>query len=120
MSKERRKHLKPVENRPGKMYSSCKVQKNVLTAVYLLNQFYQLYQLETPTYKLAKYLVPILVVGNRATQDTFLSLKQTRINNFYIPLFESIFTSLRLKKMSLSSSINHYHINSKNNLKQTI
>ena len=42
MSKERRKHLKPVGNRPGKMDGSCKVQKNVLTAVYLLNQFYQL------------------------------------------------------------------------------
>ena len=39
------------------------------------------------------------VVDNRATSDTFLSLKRIRIHNFHIPFFESIITSLRLKKV---------------------
>ena len=52
------------------------------------------------------------VVGNRATQDTFSSLKEIRIRNFHIPFFESVFTSLRLEKVPWVALFPTTHINS--------
>ena len=57
MSKEMRKFVKPVGTRPGIMYGNCKVHKQVdgcLPFRPILSA------LQTPTYNLAKFLVPIL------------------------------------------------------------
>ena len=44
MSEETGKHLKPVGTRPGIMYGSCKVHKNVSLALHLSDQFFLLYK----------------------------------------------------------------------------
>ena len=44
LAEETRRHLKPVGTRPGIMYGSCKVHKNVLIAVHLSGKFYLLYK----------------------------------------------------------------------------
>ena len=58
MTEKTRKSLKPVSTRPGIMYGSCKAHKasvgNCLPFRPILSA------LNTPTYKLAKFLVPIL------------------------------------------------------------
>ena len=58
MSEETRRHLKPVGTRPGIMYDSCKVHKKCVDGCPLFRPI--LSALQTPTYKLAKYLVSIL------------------------------------------------------------
>ena len=58
MSKETRKQLKPVETRPGIMYGSCKAHKKCAHCDPPFRPI--LFALQTPTYKLAKYLVPNL------------------------------------------------------------
>ena len=44
MSEQTRKHLKLVGTRPGIMYVSCKVRKNVPIAVHVSDQFYLLHK----------------------------------------------------------------------------
>ena len=51
-----------------------------------------------------------LAVVNRATQDTFFSLKVKNFWHFHIPFFESIFILFMTKKCDLVSTTNHYHI----------
>ena len=55
LSEETRRHLKPVETRPGIMYGSFKLKKKSCPLFRPI-----LSALETPTYKLARLLVPIL------------------------------------------------------------
>ena len=50
-----------------------------------------------------------IVVWNRATRDTFSSLKVTLFNYFHIPFFKPFLTQLWPKKMTLLKSILHYH-----------
>ena len=58
MTEKTRKSLKPVGTRPGIMYGSCKVHK---ASVGNFPPFRPIFSaLNTPTYKLAKFLVPIL------------------------------------------------------------
>ena len=58
MTEKTRRSLKPVGNRPGVMYGSCKAHK---VSVGNCPPFRPtLSALNTPTYKLAKFLVPIL------------------------------------------------------------
>ena len=58
MTEKTRKSLKPVGTRPGVMYGSCKVRK---VSVVNCPPFRPILSvLNTPTYKLAKCLVPIL------------------------------------------------------------
>ena len=58
MTEKTRKSLKPVGTRPGIMYGSCKVHK---ASVGNCTPFRPILSaLNTPTYKLAKYLAPIL------------------------------------------------------------
>ena len=57
-SEESRKHLKPVWTRPGIIYGSCKVHKKCVDDCPPFRPI--LSALQTPTYKFAKYLVPIL------------------------------------------------------------
>ena len=58
MSKEMRKFVKPVGTRPGIMYGNCKVHKQQVDGCPLFRPI--LSALQTPTYNLAKFLVPIL------------------------------------------------------------
>ena len=58
MSKEMRKFVKPVGTRPGIMYRNCKVHKQQVDGCPLFRPI--LSALQTPTYNLAKFLVPIL------------------------------------------------------------
>ena len=58
MSEEIWKYMKPVQTRPGIMYGSCKVHKKCVDGCPPFKPISS--ALQTPTYKLAKYLVPIL------------------------------------------------------------
>ena len=58
MTGKTRKSLKPVGTRPGVMYGSCKVHKASVGNCPPFRPI--LSALNTPTYKLAKFLVPIL------------------------------------------------------------
>ena len=58
MSKEMRKFVKPVGTRPGIMYGNCKVHKQQVDGCPTFRPI--LSTLQTPTYNLAKFLVPIL------------------------------------------------------------
>ena len=42
ISKEARRHLKPVEFRPRIMYGSCKVKKSLLIAAYFSDRYFLL------------------------------------------------------------------------------
>ena len=53
-----RRRVKPVGNRPGIMHGSCKVHNECVDGNPPFRPI--LPALQTPTYKLAKYLVPIL------------------------------------------------------------
>ena len=43
MSEETRSYVKPVGTRPGIIYDSCKVNKNVTIVTHLFDQFYLSY-----------------------------------------------------------------------------
>ena len=58
MSKEMCKFVKPVGTRPGIMYGNCKVHKQQVDGCPPFRPI--LSALQTPTYNLAKFLVPIL------------------------------------------------------------
>ena len=58
MSKEMRKSIKPVGTTPGTMYGLCKVHKQEVDGCLPFRQILSV--LQTPTYNLAKFLVPIL------------------------------------------------------------
>ena len=72
MSEEIRRHLKPADARPGIMHGFSKVHKNCVDDCPPFIRI--LSALQTPTYKLAKYLVPILepLTTNKYTvKDSF-------------------------------------------------
>ena len=58
LSKETLRHLKPVATRPGIMYDSCTFHKKCVDSCLLFRPI--LSGLQTPTYKLARFAVPIL------------------------------------------------------------
>ena len=58
ISEETRRSLKPVGTRPGIMYGLCKVHKDIIDNCPPFRPI--LSAINTPTYKLAKCLVPIL------------------------------------------------------------
>ena len=72
MTEKTRKSLKPVGTRPGVMYGSCKVHKASVGNCPPFRPI--LSALNTPTYKLAKFLVPILkplATNEFAVKDSF-------------------------------------------------
>ena len=72
MTEKTRKSLKPVGTRPGVMYGSCKVHKASVENCPPFRLI--LSALSTPTYKLAKFLVPILkplTTNEFAVKDSF-------------------------------------------------
>ena len=73
MSEETRRHLKRVGTRPDIMCGSCKVHKTCVNGCPLLRPI--LSALQTPTDKLAKYLVANLepLTNNKYTvKDSFI------------------------------------------------
>ena len=70
MTEKTRKSLKPVGTRPGVMYGSCKVHKASVGNCPPFRPI--LSALNTPTYKLAKFLVPTL---RSLTTNEFTDLK---------------------------------------------
>ena len=58
ISEETRKSLKPVGTRPGIMYGLCKVHKDIIDNFPPFRPIFS--TINTPTYKVAKFLVPIL------------------------------------------------------------
>ena len=78
ISEETRRHLKPVGTRLGIMHGSCKVHKKCVDGCPPFRPI--LSALQTPTYKLAKYLVPILepLTNNKYTvKDSFNIVTET-------------------------------------------
>ena len=103
MSEETRKHLKQVGTRPGIMYGSCKVHKKCVDGCPPFRPI--LSALQTPTYKLAKYLVPILepLTTNKYTvKDSFkfaTEIVEQDSSNFMGSLdIDSLFTNIPLEE----------------------
>ena len=72
ISEEIRRQLKPLGTRPGIMYGSCKVHKKCVDGCLSFRPI--LSALQTPTDKLAKYLVPILeplTINKYSVKDSF-------------------------------------------------
>ena len=105
-----RKFVKPVETRPGVMYRNCKVNKQQVDGCPRFQPI--LSALQTPTYNLAKFLVPILnpLTKNEYTvkdsfqfaeeiceQDPALSMGSSDV--------DSLFTNIPLMKLLIFASI---------------
>ena len=105
MSREMRKSIKPVGTRQGTMYGVCKVHKQEVDGCPPFRPI--LSTLQTPTYNLAKFLVPILdpLTKNEYTvkesidfaegfceQDPSLSMGSLDVDSLFtnIPLDENI------------------------------
>ena len=103
MMEQTRKSLKPVGTRPGVMYGSCKVHKasvgNCLPFQSILSAF------NTPTYKLAKFLVPILkpLSTNEFTVKNSFHFAEEIVDQQYDVFMgsldvDSLFTSIPLEE----------------------
>ena len=120
MSEETQRHLKPVRTRPGIMHSSCKVYKNCVSGFPPFRLISS--ALQTPTYKLVKYLVPILepLITNKYTvkdsfnfaseiveQDSSSFMGSLDINSLFtnIPLEET--TEIRTNNLFKNNEILH-------------
>ena len=103
MSEETRRHLKPVATRPEVMYGSCKVYKKCVDGCPSFRP--SLSALQTVTYKLEKYLVPILepLTKNKCiVKDSFnftTEIVEQDSSNFMRSLdIDSLFTNIPLEK----------------------
>ena len=103
MSEETRKHLKPVGITLRIMYGSCKVHKIYVDGCPPFRPI--LSPLQTSTYKLEKYLVPILeqLTTNKYTvKDSFnfaTGIVEQDSSNFMGSLdIDSLFTNIPLKE----------------------
>ena len=103
MTEKTRKYLKPVGSRPGFMYGSCKVHEARVGNCPPFRRI--LSALNTPTYKLAKLLVPILkpLTTNEFTvKDSFHFSEEIVdqqhdlvMGSFYV---DSLFTNIPLEE----------------------
>ena len=75
MTEKSRKLLKPVASRPDVMYGSCKVHSASVENCPQCRPF--LSALNTPTYKLAKFIVPILkpLITNEFTVKNYFHFR---------------------------------------------
>ena len=87
MAEKTRKSLKPVSSRPGVMYGSYKVYKASAGNFPPFRPV--LSALNTPTYKLAKFLVPILkpLATNKFTVKDSFHFKEEIVDNNMISLW---------------------------------
>ena len=76
ISEKTRRSLKPVGTRPGIMYALCKVQKDIIDNCSPFRPI--LSTINTPTYKLAKFLVPTLksLSSNESTVKNLLAFAE--------------------------------------------
>ena len=103
MTEKTKKSLEPVSTRPGAMYGSSKVHK---TSVENCPPFRPILSaLNTPTYKLAKFLVPILkpLTTNEFTfKDTFHFAEEIvdQQHDFFMGSFhvDSLLTNIPLEE----------------------
>ena len=100
---ETRRHPKPVETRPGIMYGYCKVHKKFVDSSSPFRPISS--ALQTSTYKLAKYLVPILeslAINKYAVTDSFnfaTEFVEQDSSNFMESLdIDSLFTNIPLEE----------------------
>ena len=103
MTERTRKSLKPVGTRPGIMYGSCKVHKATVGICPPFRPI--LLALNTPTYKLAKFLVPILkpLTTNKFTvKDSFHFAEDTvdQLHDLFMGSLDvdSLFPNIHLEK----------------------
>ena len=82
MKEKTRKSLKPVGTRPGAMYGSCKVHKASVENCLLFRPILPV--LNTPNYKLTKFLVQLYRLCQKMNSQLkilFIFLKKLLINN---------------------------------------
>ena len=104
ISEETRRSLKPVGARSGIMYRICKVRKDIINSCPAFRTI--LSAINTPTCKLAKFLLPILksFSRNEYTVRTHLLLMRKLLNMILIFFlrgsqdFDSLFTNIPLKE----------------------
>ena len=100
---ETRRSLKPVGTRPGIMYGLCKVHKDIIDNCPPFRPV--LSAINTPTYKLAKFLVPILksLTSNEYTvKDSFAFVEEIveQGSEFFMGSLDvdSLFTNIPLEE----------------------
>ena len=103
MTEKTRKSLKPVGTRPGIMYGSCKVHKASVGNCPPFRPI--LTALNTPTYKLAKFLVPILKplkTNEFAVKDSFHFAEKIADQQHHLFMgsldVDSLFTNIPLEE----------------------
>ena len=103
MSEETRRPLKPVGFRPGIMYGSCKLHKKIPHGCPTFRPI--LPASKTPTYKLAKYLLPILeslTTNKHTVKDSFnfaTEIVEQDSSNFMNSLnIDSLFNNILLEE----------------------
>ena len=102
-SDETRRSLKPVGTRPDIMYGPCKVHKDIIDNCPPFRPI--LSAINTPTYKLAKFLVPILksLTSNEYTvKDSFAFAEEIveQDSEFFMGSLDidSLFTNIPLEE----------------------
>ena len=118
ISEENRRSLKPVGTRPCIMYGLCKVHKDIIYNCPPCRPI--LLAINTPTYKLAKFLVPILksLTSNEYTvKDSFAFAEEIveQDSEFFMGSLDvdSIFANIHLKKLLRSALIHFLKIQKK-------
>ena len=104
ISEEARRSLKLIGARSGIMYRICKVRKDVINNCPIFRTIVS--AIHTPTYKLAKFILPILksFSSNEYTVRTHLLLMRKLLNmilTFFLKGsqdFDSLFTNVPLKE----------------------
>ena len=103
ISEETRRSLKPVGTRPGIMYGLCKVHKDIIDNYPPFRPI--LSAINTPTYKLAKFLVSILksLTSNEYTvKDSFAFAEEIveQDSEFFMGSLDvdSLFTDIPLEE----------------------
>ena len=103
ISEETRRSLKPVGTRPGIMYGLCKVHKDIIDNCPPFRPIFS--AINTPTYKLAKFFVPILksLTSNEYTvNDSFPFAEKTveQDSQYFMGSLDvdSLFTNIPLEE----------------------
>ena len=112
ISEETRKSPKPFGTRPGIMYGLCKVHKDIINNC--LPFWPILLAINTPTYKLAKFLVPVLksLSTNEYTVKGSFAFAEEIVEQdpeFFMGSldFDSLFTNIPLEEI-LTSALIHF------------
>ena len=112
ISEETRRSLKSVVTRPDKMYGLCKVHKDIIDNCSPFRPM--LSAINTPTYKLAKVLVPVLksLTSNEYTVKDSFSFAEEIVEQDSEFFMESLDVVLSLRtshlKRLLTSALIHF------------